>query len=94
MYKAFGDDGTVYTERSISSMIANSATGIGIQLRSFQYAIGKIKEHPGIEKILIHKPGPLPDDNEYLDELAATYKRGLLEVDTFINAMTEKERNG
>lgn len=94
MYKAFGNDDTVYTEQSISTLMDNNATGIGIQLRSFQYAIRKINEYPGIEKLLIHKPGPLPNDNEYMDRLAATYKRGLLEVYTFISAMTRKDKNG
>ena len=44
MHKAFGDDGTVYTEPSIYEMQNKNAEGMGIQLRSFQYAIDKIKQ--------------------------------------------------
>ncbi len=44
MHKAFGDDGTVYTETSIYEMQNKNAEGMGIQLRSFQYAIDKIKQ--------------------------------------------------
>lgn len=93
MYKAFGEDETVYTEQLISTLIENNTSGIGLQLRSFQYAIRKIKEYPGVEKMLIHKPGPLSGNEEFKERLADTYKRGLLEVDTFVNLMMEKEHN-
>lgn len=93
MHKAFGKDGTVYTETSIRQMKNNSASGIGVQLRSFQYAIERIKKFPNIERISIHKSGPLPQDEEYLAELASTYKRGLLEVDTFIRDMLDNEEH-
>lgn len=92
MYKAFGKDSTVYTETSIQKMQNNSASGIGIQLRSFQYAIKYLKDNPNIEKISIYKSGPLSflDDN-YLSALGATYKRGLLEIDAFISNVLNKE---
>lgn len=91
MHRAFGEDGTIYTERSISKMQNNSASGIGIQLRSFQYAIEKIKNSPNLERIYIHKSGPLPQNEEYLSKLASTYRRGLLEVDSFIQDMITDE---
>lgn len=84
MHKAFGRDSTVYTETSIHHMQSSNASGTGVQLRSFQYAIEHIKKHPNIQRISIHKSGPLPQDEEYLSELASTYRRGLLEVDAFI----------
>ena len=87
MHRAFGRDGTVYTENSLHHMQSNNASGIGVQLRSFQYAIDHIKKHPNIEKILIYKSGPLPQDEGYLSGLASTYRRGLLEVDAFIQDM-------
>ena len=95
MHKAFGDDGTVYTETSIYEMQNKNAEGMGIQLRSFQYAIDKIKQDRNRALFYIHKPGPLPQDDEYLRELADTYIRGLLEVDAFIqdNLAQEDENN-
>lgn len=84
MHKAFHNDGTVYTEISVYEMQNKNAEGIGIQLRSFQYAIDKIKHDRNRAWFYIHKPGPLPQDDEYLQELADTYARGLLEVDKFI----------
>ena len=91
MHKAFGNDGTIYTQTSIHEMQSKNSEGIGIQLRSFQYAIDKIKKDRKCALLYIHKPGPLPQDNEYLKELADTYTRGLLEVDTFIQDSLEQE---
>lgn len=90
MYKAFGKDGTLYTEKSILKMQKKSSEGIGIQLRSFQYAIDKIKKDKRRALLYIHKPGPLPQDEVYLKELADTYVRGLVEVDNFIQANLKK----
>lgn len=42
---------------------------MGIQLRSFQYAIDKIKQDRNHALFYIHKPGPLPQDDEYLQEI-------------------------
>lgn len=91
MHKAFGNDGTIYTQTSIQEMQSKNSEGIGIQLRSFQYAIDKIKKDRKCALLYIHKPGPLPQDDEYLKELADTYTRGLLEVDTFIQDSLEQE---
>lgn len=48
-----------------------------------------------VELLFRDKPGPLPQDDEYLRELADTYIRGLLEVDAFIqdNLAQEDENN-
>ncbi len=91
MHKAFGKDVTNYTINSIKTMQINSNNSKGVQLRSFQYAINKVKSHEGIEKMYIHKSGPLSTDNLYLNELAYTYKRGLLEVDSFIEESLKQE---
>jgi hypothetical protein len=53
MHKAFGNDGTVYTEMSVYKMQNKNSEGIGIQLRSFQYAIDKIK-HDRIVRCFIY----------------------------------------
>lgn len=91
MYKAFRQDVTTYTVTSIKAMQKNSNNSNGVQLRSFQYAINKLKKHEGNEKLYIHKSGPLSSNIEYLNELADTYKRGLFEVDTFIEDSLEQE---
>lgn len=93
MSMAFGEeeDITPYTVSSVSEIVANHAKGMGVQLRSFQVAINKIKKQPELAKILIHKSGPLSSDTNYLLDLSNVYKRGLLEVDAFIEKETESE---
>lgn len=93
MQKAFGlgKDGTDYTQESTNAILKEHVNATGSQLRSFQLAINRIKKQPNISKTLIHKPGPLKSDAEYLDRLAGVYLRGLLEVDDFINGSLEGE---
>ncbi|MNB82493.1 7-cyano-7-deazaguanine synthase [compost metagenome] len=93
MHKAFGtgNDGTRYTKKDVRELLNNHATGRGIQLRSFELAIDRLKKQPGLEKLLIHKPGPLPKDQAYLERLADVYRRGVLEVDSFIQASLSNE---
>ena len=93
MNKAFKKekDCTQYLIDNVSEIAANHAKGKGVQLRSFQIAIKKIKERPQLAKILIHKSGPLSGDSAYLQELSGVYQRGLLEIDDFIMEKSEKE---
>lgn len=91
MAKAFGinSDPTHYSVIDISEIISNRSKKKGTQIRSFQIAINKIKLHPTKAKTFIHKSGPICGTSEYLKELADVYKRGLKEVDSFIQAYVE-----
>lgn len=84
MHKAFGNDGTKYAVKTLQEMQKNNSEGKGIQLRSFQYAIDKLKKDKKRALLYIHKSGPLLQDDDYLEDLADTYMRGLLEVDSYI----------
>lgn len=91
MNKAFKQekDCTPYLVDHVSEIIANHAKGKGVQLRSFQIAIKKIKDQPQLAKILVYKSGPLSGDSSYLQELSDVYRRGLLEVGDFIIKSSE-----
>lgn len=91
MQKAFGHDVTLYTENFIYDMQRKNSEGVGVQLRSFQYAINKIKANKQLALLYIHKPGPLPSNRNYLVELADTYVRGMLEIDSFIQEKLKEE---
>lgn len=95
MQKAFGfgQDSTEYTKKNIWEIFSNHTNAVGVQLRSFELAIDKIKQQPNKAVFLIHKPGPLPKDSAYLEKLADVYRRGLLEVDDFIQASLGNEVN-
>ena len=91
MYKAFGDfDPSDYMDSNVTTLV-NNREAKGEQIRSFQYAIERLKKNPEAKKALIHKPGPLEMDDAYLTELADTYYRGLMEVDKWIQDSLEKE---
>lgn len=84
MYHAFGkNDPSEYLYSDIMTIESNRDL-VGEQLRSFQYAIQKLKQNPNSKKILIHKTGPLEANEEYLNELSEMYYRGLMEVDQWI----------
>lgn len=91
MHKAFGDfDPSDYMDIEVTELVNNRGAK-GEQIRSFQYAIERLKNNQTAKKALIHKPGPLDLDDEYLDELADVYYRGLMEVDQWIQDSLEKE---
>lgn len=95
MLKAFGfgNDSTEYTKQNVAEIRRNHSKGMGIQLRSFEYAIERIHKNPALAKLLIHKPGPLPGNSEYLEALVDVYVRGLNEVGTFIQTSLSNEVN-
>jgi len=96
MQRAFGvrNDNTKYLVNQVSDIITNHAKRKGEQLRSFQIAIQRLKECPQLANILIHKTGPLSDDESYLCSLSNVYSRGLMEIDAFIVEELARELRG
>lgn len=86
MNKAFGINGdeTIYASGSMEELVDRHDNVEGVQVRSFQYAIKRIKENPSSADLLIYKTGPIKGSSEYVNNLADVYRRGLLEVDEFI----------
>lgn len=83
---ALGDP-TTYTVSNLRAQTWDPKTAKGEQIRSFQYAVDRLRGRPGIEKLLIHKPGPLSDNPQAVPELAAVYKRGLEEVGALLEGV-------
>lgn len=84
MYHAFGNQDPSEYLYSDVNVIEKNRDLVGEQLRSFQYAIQKLKQNPNAKRILIHKPGPLEYNEDYLKELSEMYYRGLMEVEQWI----------
>lgn len=80
-------DPTTYTVPNLRAQTWDPQTAKGEQIRSFQYALERLRARPGIEKLLVHKPGPLSDDPQAVPELAAVYKRGLQEVGALLQGV-------
>lgn len=75
-----GNDPTPYTVADLLTKPLDTRRSKGQQVRSFQFAIGRLRANPALPRILIHKPGPLTDELLHLDALADVYRRGMAEV--------------
>lgn len=82
-----GKDPTIYSVPDLRAHVLDTRQSIGQQVRSFQFAIERLREHPGLEKLLIHKQGSLMDEVGRLDQLTNVYRRGLHEVAQLLNGV-------
>lgn len=82
-----GADETAYTASDLRANALDTRTSAGMQVRSFQYAIERLRGQPQLANILIHKPGSLADEVTRLDQLADVYRRGLDEVARLIDGV-------
>lgn len=83
LVKGFGPgaDPTVYTIDDLTARALDTRQSEGVQVRSFQLAIERLRARPTLAPILIHKPGPLFDESPVRQaSLAGVYQRGLEEV--------------
>lgn len=70
----------MYSIADLSLRPLNSQKAEGQQVRSFQLAIERLRQRPGLAALLIHKPGPLTDVIAETAQLASVYSRGMHEV--------------
>ncbi|CAE6857981.1 MULTISPECIES: Qat anti-phage system QueC-like protein QatC [Paraburkholderia] len=82
-----GEDKTIYTVPDLRAKALNTRESTGKQVRSFQYAIERLRGRPQLANLLIHKPGSLADEAAHLDQLADVYRRGLAEVARLIDGV-------
>jgi hypothetical protein len=76
-----GTDPTTYTLADLQAAPLNTSEAEGVQVRSFQFAIARLAQKPHLASILIHKSGPLTDeDSSRQAALADVYLRGMNEV--------------
>jgi hypothetical protein len=82
-----GGDATTYTVEDLHAQPLDTRESTGKQIRSFQYAIERLRARPQLANLLIHKPGSLGDELAHLNELAGVYRRGLREVECLIDGV-------
>ncbi|MBN8502527.1 MAG: hypothetical protein J0M19_15475, partial [Sphingomonadales bacterium] len=82
-----GKDSTIYGVPDLKAATLDTKQAEGQQVRSFQIAIARLSKHPGLAKVLIHKPGPLYDYPDRHNSLADVYRRGLEEVGCLLNGV-------
>lgn len=74
-------DKTIYSLKDLSKKSLNTLTSEGRQIRSFQYALARLKRKPGLANLLIHNSGPLLSESPLnRKKLAIMYVRGMNEV--------------
>lgn len=83
-----GADSTVYTVPDLHARTLDTRRAEGQQVRSFQFAIERLRARPDLAKLLIHKPGPLSDDIGRLDDLAGVYLRGMGEIGALLTGVS------
>jgi hypothetical protein len=87
------DDPTVYTLENLTVKPLDTRQSEGQQVRSFQFAINRLKVRPDLAHILIHKPGSLSDESPARQAaLAQVYLRGLLEVGLLLKDVRTQPR--
>ncbi|EMC2742002.1 hypothetical protein VCB84_002606 [Providencia rettgeri] len=89
---AFGSDTTHYTVFDLHSQELNTLKAESIQIRSFQYAIERVKKQPELANFLIHKLDSLADEITNLDRLADVYYHGLMEVNQLISGVQTRQK--
>ncbi len=76
-----GSDPTTYSLTSLTQYELNSQKAEGQQIRSFQYAVERLRANPTLARLDIHKSGSLVDESlENQQSLADVYLRGMNEV--------------
>lgn len=83
-----GADPTIYSLASLTQNVLNSRKAEGQQIRSFQYAIERLRVNPGLARFEIHKSGSLADESLIRQqELANVYSRGMSEVEHILTGV-------
>jgi hypothetical protein len=79
------NDPTTYTLADLTEKILDTTKAEGRQVRSFQFAIERLKKQPRLASLLIHKPGSLADESPAEQKaLAEVYQRGMNEVSALL----------
>ena len=82
-------DDTIYTVSDLAGRSLNTTKSEGVQIRSFQLAIERLRARPELASVLVHKPGPLFDESlTRQEEIAGVYRRGLEEVAVLLRGVT------
>lgn len=82
-------DPTIYTVADLAAAPLKASEAKGIQARSFQIAINRLKRRPELASLLVHKPGPLTDESaDRQERLGQVYLRGMLEVGNLLEHVT------
>lgn len=87
-------DPTDYYISDFKSRILDSSIAEGVQVRSFQIAISRLKKNPDLSKVLIHSSGSLSDLSLGERKVVETvYTKGMNEVEKIIEDARTRFKN-
>jgi hypothetical protein len=87
MMRGFSADDSGYQILDLAAANLKASSAKGEHVRSFQYAIERLRRNPASAHLVIHSPGPLRDVPTEWDLLAAVYSRGLAEVEAVVRGV-------
>lgn len=88
---AFGSDPTEYTIEDLSYEPLDAAKAESRDVRAFQMMSHRLKNHPEVTHVLVHKTGPLNDySSDEIFEYANVFERGIKEVGAVVNNVVIK----
>lgn len=79
-------DATVYVT-DLHARTLNSTKAEGSDIRSFQFAIHRLRNEPNRARVLIHQSGPLTDYPKEIEDFAQVYLRGMQEVERLLTGV-------
>lgn len=80
-----GADATTYSLADLAAQTLDGKSAEAEHVRSFRLMARRLAGQPGIEEILVHKPGPLSDyPPEDVAQYAAVFRRGVEEVEKVV----------
>jgi hypothetical protein len=83
---AFKNDATPYSLAIAPARPLDGRRAEAEHIRSFQLMARRLSGQPGIEEILVHKPGLLSDyPSTNTENYAAVFRRGVQEVNEVVN---------
>lgn len=86
-------DPTVYTIQDLTKRALDSSKAEGKQIRSFQYALEKLRKDPRLPSLVVHTSGSLADEShERQQQLSNVYMRGMIEVAELLGGVVTKPK--
>lgn len=86
---AFKTDPTSYTLQDPAAKPLDSRSAESEHIRAFQLMARRLSRSPGVEEVLVHKPGPLSDyPPADTSQYAEVFRRGVEEVASVLQGVT------